>query len=92
MLGLDTGPLRFRCHASCGCAEKVRTLRPDTEAIPLLPNGVGLWEGWIVWLALGNVLIVGFIAMAQKDLKLQHWIQFGNAYGLCISGNRGNEC
>ena len=38
-------------------------------AIPLLPNGVSLWEGWIVWLALGNVLIVGFIAMAQKDLK-----------------------
>ena len=38
-------------------------------AIPLLPNGVSLWEGWIVWLALGNVLIVGFIAVAQKDLK-----------------------
>jgi len=38
-------------------------------AIPLLPNGVSLWEGWIVWLALGNVLLVGFIAMAQKDLK-----------------------
>lgn len=38
-------------------------------AVPLLPDGVSLWENWIVWLALGNVLVVGFIAMAQRDLK-----------------------
>ncbi|MCH6255651.1 NADH-quinone oxidoreductase subunit M [Puniceicoccaceae bacterium K14] len=38
-------------------------------AVPLLPDGVAQWENWIVWLALGNVLIVGFIAMAQRDLK-----------------------
>lgn len=38
-------------------------------AVPLLPNGVGAWEGWIVWLALGNVVIVGLVTMAQRDLK-----------------------
>jgi len=38
-------------------------------AIPLLPEGIKQWENWIVWLALGNVLVVGFIAMAQRDLK-----------------------
>ncbi len=38
-------------------------------AVPLLPEGVGQWENWIIWLALGNILIVGLIAMAQRDLK-----------------------
>ncbi len=38
-------------------------------AAPLLPQGVSLWENWIIWLALGNVLVIGFIAMAQRDLK-----------------------
>ena len=38
-------------------------------AIPLLPDGMGHWENWIVWLALGNILVVGLIAMAQRDLK-----------------------
>ncbi len=38
-------------------------------AIPLLPDGIGQWENWIVWLALGNVLVIGFVAMAQRDLK-----------------------
>ncbi len=38
-------------------------------AVPLLPNGVAQWESWIIWLALGNVLIIGFVAMAQRDLK-----------------------
>ncbi len=38
-------------------------------AAPLLPQGVGLWEDWIIWLALGNVLVIGFICIAQRDLK-----------------------
>lgn len=38
-------------------------------AVPLIPQGVGMWSGWIVWLALGNILIVGLTAMAQRDLK-----------------------
>jgi len=38
-------------------------------AIPLLPQGLGAWSPWLVWLALGNVLVVGLIALAQRDLK-----------------------
>ena len=38
-------------------------------AVPLLPDGLKQWESWIVWLALGNILIIGFITMAQRDLK-----------------------
>lgn len=38
-------------------------------AVPLIPGGVSQWENWIVWLALGNVVIVGLITMAQRDLK-----------------------
>jgi len=38
-------------------------------AIPLMPQGLGAWSPWLVWLALGNVLVVGLIALAQRDLK-----------------------
>jgi len=38
-------------------------------AVPLLPDGLKQWESWIVWLALGNILIIGLITMAQRDLK-----------------------
>lgn len=38
-------------------------------AVPLIPNGVGQWENWIIWLALGNVVIIGLVTMAQRDLK-----------------------
>ncbi|MBT6770153.1 MAG: NADH-quinone oxidoreductase subunit M, partial [Opitutales bacterium] len=38
-------------------------------AVPLLPDGIKQWENWIVWLALGNILVVGLITMAQRDLK-----------------------
>ena len=39
-------------------------------AAPLLPEGAVYWAPWIVWLALGNILIIGLITMAQKDLKM----------------------
>ena len=38
-------------------------------AAPLLPLGADRWFPWIVWLALGNVLIIGLATMAQRDLK-----------------------
>lgn len=39
-------------------------------ALPLLPEGFLHWSGPLAWLAvIGNVLIVGFITMAQRDLK-----------------------
>jgi NADH-quinone oxidoreductase subunit M len=39
-------------------------------ALPLLPAGHAHWAHSLAWLAaIGNVLIVGFIAIAQRDLK-----------------------
>jgi NADH-quinone oxidoreductase subunit M len=37
---------------------------------PLLPVGAAHWFPWIVWLALGNIIIIGLITMAQKDVKM----------------------
>lgn len=34
-----------------------------------LPEGLASWQNWIIWLALGNILIIGLITMTQKDLK-----------------------
>jgi NADH-quinone oxidoreductase subunit M len=39
-------------------------------AAPLLPAGAEQWFPWIVWLALGNILFIGLVTMAQKDLKM----------------------
>ena len=37
---------------------------------PLLPAGAAHWFPWIVWLALGNLLFIGIVTLAQKDLKM----------------------
>lgn len=37
---------------------------------PLLPVGLAHWFPWLAWLALGNVVIIGLITIAQRDLKL----------------------
>ncbi|MFP4068797.1 MAG: NuoM family protein [Opitutales bacterium] len=39
-------------------------------AAPLLPAGAAHWFPWIVWLALGNILLIGLVTMAQRDLKM----------------------
>ncbi len=38
-------------------------------ALPLLPQGVSHWSHLLAWLALGNILVVGLITIAQRDLK-----------------------
>ena len=38
-------------------------------ALPLLPLGLGAWTWVLTVLALGNVLVIGFVTMAQRDLK-----------------------
>ncbi|PXA03401.1 NADH-quinone oxidoreductase subunit N [Coraliomargarita sinensis] len=37
---------------------------------PLLPAGAAHWFPWIVWLALGNIIFIGLVTLAQKDLKM----------------------
>lgn len=38
-------------------------------ALPLLPSGASHWSWILTLLALGNVLVVGFVTIAQRDLK-----------------------
>lgn len=38
-------------------------------ALPLLPAGAHHWSLILTWLALGNVLVVGLVTIAQRDLK-----------------------
>jgi NADH-quinone oxidoreductase subunit M len=37
--------------------------------LPLLPAITFTWVGLLAWLALGNVIIIGLITLAQRDLK-----------------------
>lgn len=39
-------------------------------AYPLLPEGMGHWNDVLICLALCNILVIGFITIAQRDLKL----------------------
>lgn len=39
-------------------------------ALPLLPEGREAWAPLLLWLALGNVLFIGFVTIAQRDLKV----------------------
>ena len=38
-------------------------------AVPLLPESAQSWSTLLLWLALGNVLFVGMVAIAQTNLK-----------------------
>lgn len=44
-------------------------------ALPVLPDGAAHWGPLLLWLALGNLLIIGCVTMAQRDLKFM----LGNA-------------
>jgi NADH-quinone oxidoreductase subunit M len=37
-------------------------------AIPLLPEGLMHWAPWLQFLLLGNILYIGFVTLAQKEL------------------------
>jgi NADH-quinone oxidoreductase subunit M len=38
-------------------------------AIPFLPSGSETWGIWLLLLGLGNILVIGLVTVAQKDLK-----------------------
>ena len=44
-------------------------IAPVCIPLPLLPDIHTTWTGLLCWLALGNVLVIGFVTMAQRDLK-----------------------
>jgi NADH-quinone oxidoreductase subunit M len=39
-------------------------------ALPLMPQAAHAWMQAIAWLAIGNIIYVGFVAMRQRDLNL----------------------
>jgi NADH-quinone oxidoreductase subunit M len=39
-------------------------------ALPLLPDGAQVWLPWVASIVVMNILYGGFVALAQKDLKL----------------------
>ncbi len=38
-------------------------------AAPLLPIGANQWTGLLIWLALGNIILIGLATVGQRDLK-----------------------
>ena len=55
-------------------------------AAPLLPEGALAWSPYLLWLALGNVLFVGFVTVAQTNLKSM--VGYGSVMhmGYCFLG------
>jgi NADH-quinone oxidoreductase subunit M len=55
-------------------------------AVPLLPDAAQCWSPWIMWLALGNILLVGMVAVAQTSFKSM--ISYGSVMhmGYCFLG------
>lgn len=55
-------------------------------ASPLLPDGAMFWSPLLLWLALGNVLFVGLVAVSQSNLKSM--IGYGSVMhmGYCFLG------
>ena len=55
-------------------------------AVPLLPDAAFSWSPWLMWLALGNILFVGMVAVAQTSFKSM--ISYGSVMhmGYCFLG------
>ena len=55
-------------------------------AVPLLPQAAECWSPWLMWLALGNILLVGMVAVAQTNFKSM--ISYGSVMhmGYCFLG------
>lgn len=55
-------------------------------ALPLIPLGTASWVNFLAWLALGNVVIIGFVTMAQRDLKQMIGYSSVMHMGYCFLG------
>ncbi len=53
---------------------------------PLLQEGAAAWATTLAWLALGNVIIIGFITIAQRDLKQMIGYSSVMHMGYCFLG------
>jgi NADH-quinone oxidoreductase subunit M len=55
-------------------------------AVPLLPAGAQAWALPLAWLALANVVIIGFVTIAQRDLKMMIGYSSVMHMGYCFLG------
>lgn len=55
-------------------------------AAPLLSEGAASWTWLLVWLALGNIVVIGLVAIAQRDLKLMIGYSSVMHMGACFLG------
>lgn len=55
-------------------------------AYPLLPSGADNWSGVLLWLALGNIIIIGIVTLAQRDLKQMIGYSSVMHMGYCFLG------
>lgn len=55
-------------------------------AVPLLPIGADNWQMPLVWLALANVLVIGYVTIAQRDLKQMIGYSSVMHMGYCFLG------
>ena len=55
-------------------------------ALPLVPLGANHWSMVLAWLALGSVLIIGLITIAQRDLKEMVGFSSVMHMGYCFLG------
>ena len=53
-----------------GVLMKLRSYAIIRLAVGLLPEGAAIWMPWLAALCVMNIIYGGFVAMAQKDLKL----------------------
>tara|TARA_B100001123_G_C15301894_1_gene1021320 strand:+ start:314 stop:1903 length:1590 start_codon:yes stop_codon:yes gene_type:complete len=55
-------------------------------ALPLVPLGAVHWSNFLAWLALGSVVIIGLITIAQRDLKMMVGFSSVMHMGYCFLG------
>lgn len=55
-------------------------------AWPLLPEGAAAWSSVLVWLALGSVVLIGLVTIAQRDLKVMLGYSSVMHMGYCFLG------
>ena len=51
-------------------------------AAPLLPEGASSWSATLTWLALGNVVLIGFVVFGSARPKADDRLRLGDAHGL----------
>ena len=55
-------------------------------AVPLMPQGSESWQMPLAWLALANVVLIGYVTVAQKDLKQMIGYSSVMHMGYCFLG------